>query len=165
MGARERSWFSEAAAFVTTNSYSAHKYPLKNWSSSFGTLENAFGNPLKKEMDSSGLNRHNDHQKDQVNQQGNAPPQPQFAAQTGRPGAEDDESGDESEQEKPMRRSGRRKIKIEYIEDKNRRHITFSKRKAGIMKKVIIEYTRYLHEEHRALVCRGNNRIDEFSLF
>ncbi|OAD00848.1 MADS-box transcription factor, partial [Mucor lusitanicus CBS 277.49] len=29
----------------------------------------------------------------------------------------------------------RRKIKIEYIEDKNRRHITFSKRKAGIMKK------------------------------
>ncbi|OAD79529.1 MADS-box transcription factor [Phycomyces blakesleeanus NRRL 1555(-)] len=33
------------------------------------------------------------------------------------------------------KRSGRRKIKIEYIEDKNRRHITFSKRKAGIMKK------------------------------
>ncbi|EGF77842.1 hypothetical protein BATDEDRAFT_7506, partial [Batrachochytrium dendrobatidis JAM81] len=29
----------------------------------------------------------------------------------------------------------RRKIKIEYIEDKSRRHITFSKRKAGIMKK------------------------------
>lgn len=33
------------------------------------------------------------------------------------------------------KRSGRRKIKIEYIEDKSRRHITFSKRKAGIMKK------------------------------
>ncbi|WWC71151.1 uncharacterized protein I206_105104 [Kwoniella pini CBS 10737] len=29
----------------------------------------------------------------------------------------------------------RRKIKIEYINDKSRRHITFSKRKAGIMKK------------------------------
>ncbi|CAO3639337.1 unnamed protein product [Mucor hiemalis] len=43
--------------------------------------------------------------------------------------------GDESETEKPARRSGRRKIKIEYIEDKNCRHITFSKRKAGIMKK------------------------------
>ncbi|KAI9310711.1 hypothetical protein BX666DRAFT_1869290 [Dichotomocladium elegans] len=43
--------------------------------------------------------------------------------------------GDDSESEKPARRSGRRKIKIEYIEDKNRRHITFSKRKAGIMKK------------------------------
>lgn len=36
------------------------------------------------------------------------------------------------------KRSGRRKIKIEYIEDKSRRHITFSKRKAGIMKKVNI---------------------------
>lgn len=30
----------------------------------------------------------------------------------------------------------RRKIRIEYISDKSRRHITFSKRKAGIMKKV-----------------------------
>jgi pheromone receptor transcription factor len=48
---------------------------------------------------------------------------------------EDLESGEESDV-KPSRRSGRRKIKIEYIEDKNRRHITFSKRKAGIMKKV-----------------------------
>lgn len=46
--------------------------------------------------------------------------------------------GDDSDDdiEKPVKRSGRRKIKIEYIEDKNRRHITFSKRKAGIMKKV-----------------------------
>ncbi|KAI8980828.1 hypothetical protein BDB01DRAFT_795759 [Pilobolus umbonatus] len=44
-------------------------------------------------------------------------------------------SVDESDNDKPQRRSGRRKIKIEYIEDKNRRHITFSKRKAGIMKK------------------------------
>ena len=33
------------------------------------------------------------------------------------------------------KKTGRRKIKIEYIEDKSRRHITFSKRKAGIMKK------------------------------
>eukprot|EP01103_Thecamoeba_quadrilineata_P002215 TRINITY_DN12207_c0_g1_i1.p1 TRINITY_DN12207_c0_g1~~TRINITY_DN12207_c0_g1_i1.p1 ORF type:complete len:292 (-),score=59.59 TRINITY_DN12207_c0_g1_i1:14-889(-) len=33
------------------------------------------------------------------------------------------------------RRAGRRKINIEFIEDKSRRHITFSKRKAGIMKK------------------------------
>ena len=31
--------------------------------------------------------------------------------------------------------NGRRKIEIKYIEDKSRRHITFSKRKAGIMKK------------------------------
>jgi hypothetical protein len=34
---------------------------------------------------------------------------------------------------------GRRKIRIEYIGDKSRRHITFSKRKAGIMKKVSAE--------------------------
>ncbi|KAI8640582.1 hypothetical protein BD408DRAFT_347681 [Parasitella parasitica] len=46
-----------------------------------------------------------------------------------------DSAGDDSDNDKPARRSGRRKIKIEYIEDKNRRHITFSKRKAGIMKK------------------------------
>lgn len=32
--------------------------------------------------------------------------------------------------------SGRKKIQIEFIQDKSRRHITFSKRKAGIMKKV-----------------------------
>ncbi|ORY97636.1 hypothetical protein BCR43DRAFT_563051 [Syncephalastrum racemosum] len=36
---------------------------------------------------------------------------------------------------RPSKGGGRRKIKIEYIEDKNRRHITFSKRKSGIMKK------------------------------
>jgi pheromone receptor transcription factor len=33
------------------------------------------------------------------------------------------------------KRAGRRKINIEFIKDKSRRHITFSKRKAGIMKK------------------------------
>ncbi|KAI8065960.1 hypothetical protein BC940DRAFT_297974 [Gongronella butleri] len=49
---------------------------------------------------------------------------------------DDDISDDEDG--KPGKRSGRRKIKIEYIEDKNRRHITFSKRKAGIMKKCLL---------------------------
>ncbi|CAH1760384.1 6460_t:CDS:2 [Entrophospora sp. SA101] len=53
---------------------------------------------------------------------------------------ERDDDGDDSESEevtpgKNEKRAGRRKIKIEYIEDKSRRHITFSKRKAGIMKK------------------------------
>ncbi|KAJ1966557.1 transcription factor of the MADS box [Dimargaris xerosporica] len=49
-----------------------------------------------------------------------------------------DEVDDDSEVEassKNEKRAGRRKIKIEYIDDKSRRHITFSKRKAGIMKK------------------------------
>ncbi|KAI8987542.1 hypothetical protein BDF20DRAFT_814670 [Mycotypha africana] len=49
--------------------------------------------------------------------------------------AANDSGAEDSDTDKPARRSGRRKIKIEYIEDKNRRHITFSKRKAGIMKK------------------------------
>ncbi|KAF9987879.1 transcription factor of the MADS box [Modicella reniformis] len=49
---------------------------------------------------------------------------------------DDDDDGDEEEDvPKVGKRAGRRKIKIEYIEDKSRRHITFSKRKSGIMKK------------------------------
>lgn len=43
---------------------------------------------------------------------------------------------DEDDEDKPKdKKAGRRKIKIEFIQDKSRRHITFSKRKAGIMKK------------------------------
>ncbi|KAK4058372.1 hypothetical protein OIO90_000530 [Microbotryomycetes sp. JL221] len=41
---------------------------------------------------------------------------------------EDDDDDDDKDK-------NRRKIQIEYIEDKSKRHITFSKRKAGIMKK------------------------------
>jgi pheromone receptor transcription factor len=50
---------------------------------------------------------------------------------------DEDEDGDEDEGvgRGNEKRAGRRKIKIEYIDDKSRRHITFSKRKAGIMKK------------------------------
>ncbi|KAJ8662000.1 pheromone receptor transcription factor [Lichtheimia ornata] len=51
----------------------------------------------------------------------------------------DDDSEEDDAASKPdipnHKRNGRRKIKIEYIEDRSRRHITFSKRKAGIMKK------------------------------
>jgi len=43
-------------------------------------------------------------------------------------GGEDDE---DDEKPKNDKKAGRRKIKIEYIQDKSRRHITFSKRKAG----------------------------------
>lgn len=49
-----------------------------------------------------------------------------------------DGSGDDDEDDdkpKADKKAGRRKIKIEFIQDKSRRHITFSKRKAGIMKK------------------------------
>lgn len=54
---------------------------------------------------------------------------------TGLNDEDNEDSDDEASREK---RSGRRKIRIEYIEDKSRRHITFSKRKAGIMKKVLL---------------------------
>ncbi|UNI24188.1 transcription factor of the MADS box [Purpureocillium takamizusanense] len=47
-----------------------------------------------------------------------------------RPSAADDDDDDD---EKGGRE--RRKIEIKFISDKSRRHITFSKRKAGIMKK------------------------------
>lgn len=48
---------------------------------------------------------------------------------------EDPEDSDDDGNGRSEKRAGRRKIRIEYIEDKSRRHITFSKRKAGIMKK------------------------------
>ncbi|KAK7469315.1 transcription factor of the MADS box [Stygiomarasmius scandens] len=41
-----------------------------------------------------------------------------------------DEDDDDAEKPKD-KKAGRRKIKIEFIQDKSRRHITFSKRKAG----------------------------------
>ncbi|KAJ7600715.1 SRF-type transcription factor (DNA-binding and dimerization domain)-domain-containing protein [Mycena floridula] len=51
--------------------------------------------------------------------------------------AGDSAGDDDDDDEKPKsdKKAGRRKIKIEFIQDKSRRHITFSKRKAGIMKK------------------------------
>ncbi|KAK7690378.1 hypothetical protein QCA50_007036 [Cerrena zonata] len=52
--------------------------------------------------------------------------------EAGESGADDDE---DDEKPKSDKKAGRRKIKIEFIQDKSRRHITFSKRKAGIMKK------------------------------
>ncbi|EIM85966.1 SRF-TF-domain-containing protein [Stereum hirsutum FP-91666 SS1] len=62
------------------------------------------------------------------------PPQDQFIADqdAADSGADDDDDSDKAKGEK---KAGRRKIKIEFIQDKSRRHITFSKRKAGIMKK------------------------------
>jgi pheromone receptor transcription factor len=45
---------------------------------------------------------------------------------------------DDDDDDKPGRE--RRKIEIKFIQDKSRRHITFSKRKAGIMKKVRRRY-------------------------
>ena len=51
-----------------------------------------------------------------------------------RPRASAAADDDDDDDDKPGRE--RRKIEIKFIQDKSRRHITFSKRKAGIMKKV-----------------------------
>lgn len=56
------------------------------------------------------------------------------------PMQEDDNDDSEDDTPRGEKRAGRRKIRIEYIEDKSRRHITFSKRKAGIMKKVTLSF-------------------------
>ena len=50
-------------------------------------------------------------------------------ADAGESGADDDE--EEGTGKPADKKAGRRKIKIEFIQDKSRRHITFSKRKAG----------------------------------
>ncbi|KAF2083435.1 SRF-TF-domain-containing protein [Saccharata proteae CBS 121410] len=56
-------------------------------------------------------------------------PDPNRGTKRPRPQADDDDD----DEEKGGRE--RRKIEIKFIQDKSRRHITFSKRKAGIMKK------------------------------
>lgn len=43
-----------------------------------------------------------------------------------------DDDDDDDVKPKSDKKAGRRKIKIEFIQDKSRRHITFSKRKAGM---------------------------------
>jgi pheromone receptor transcription factor len=63
-----------------------------------------------------------------------------------RPSTADDDDDDD---DKPGRE--RRKIEIKFITDKSRRHITFSKRKAGIMKKVSINCFIYTTSRRRAI--------------
>lgn len=55
-------------------------------------------------------------------------------------GDDDDDDDDGPKRPANAKRAGRRKIKIEYIQEKSRRHITFSKRKSGIMKKVLFSF-------------------------
>lgn len=62
-----------------------------------------------------------------------APPTDPFQHENGSDASDGSDDGGGG---KPDKKAGRRKIKIEFISDKSRRHITFSKRKAGIMKKV-----------------------------
>ena len=74
------------------------------------------------------INAHDEH--DDL-ENGNAEPRGVKRARTSAAADDDDDDDD-----KPGRE--RRKIEIKFIQDKSRRHITFSKRKAGIMKKVSV---------------------------
>ncbi|KAG5457431.1 MAG: hypothetical protein BJ554DRAFT_2559 [Olpidium bornovanus] len=49
--------------------------------------------------------------------------------------ADEDSQSDSEESRSRKTTTGRKRIMIQYIQEKSRRHITFSKRKAGIMKK------------------------------
>jgi MADS-box transcription factor len=49
-------------------------------------------------------------------------------------------AGDDDDDDDEKGGRERRKIEIKFIQDKSRRHITFSKRKAGIMKKVRLHH-------------------------
>lgn len=63
---------------------------------------------------------------------------------------------DDDDDDKPGRE--RRKIDIKFIQDKSRRHITFSKRKAGIMKKVEF-YPTFATRQANVTLCRTLTRV------
>ncbi|TDL17245.1 SRF-TF-domain-containing protein, partial [Rickenella mellea] len=77
------------------------------------------------------------HAQDQGAAGGPPVPDDGFIADHDAASGADDDDDDDNAGGKPTtdKKAGRRKIKIEFIQDKSRRHITFSKRKAGIMKK------------------------------
>lgn len=66
-----------------------------------------------------------------------------------RPRVSNNPDDDDDDDDKPGRE--RRKIDIKFIQDKSRRHITFSKRKAGIMKKVSSFHFLFLYTSKHAL--------------
>jgi MADS-box transcription factor len=70
-----------------------------------------------------------------------------------RPSAADDDDDDEDKVGRE-----RRKIEIKFISDKSRRHITFSKRKAGIMKKVRLLFSRKTKHHQLPSSRRGSSK-------
>jgi len=85
-------------------------------------------------------------------------------------GGEEEDEEDEDEEDGPTNGPprkkrgghGRRKIEIEYIEDKIRRHITFSKRKAGISKKAY-ELSRLTGAQVLLLISSERGQIYSFA--
>merc|ERR1719198_194150 len=82
----------------------------------------------------------------------------------GAPGEGDDDDDDDEDGPPRKKRGGhgRRKIEIEYIEDKIRRHITFSKRKAGISKKAY-ELSRLTGAQVLLLISSERGQIYSFA--
>jgi len=78
----------------------------------------------------------------------------------------DDDDDDDDDEGVPAKRKrgghGRRKIEIEYIDDKIRRHITFSKRKAGISKKAY-ELSRLTGAQVLLLISSERGQIYSFA--
>jgi len=101
-------------------------------------------------------------------QQGDEAMSAEAMAQMGGPMGEDDDDDDDegAAGEGPPRKKrgghGRRKIEIEYIEDKIRRHITFSKRKAGISKKAY-ELSRLTGAQVLLLISSERGQIYSFA--
>jgi pheromone receptor transcription factor len=60
-------------------------------------------------------------------------------------------AGDDDDDDDEKGGRERRKIEIKFIQDKSRRHITFSKRKAGIMKKVGSSHNKLLSNPSQIL--------------
>lgn len=58
--------------------------------------------------------------------------------------------------------NGKKKIAIEYIEDKNRRGVTFSKRKRGIMKKAF-ELNKLTNSDILLIIANENAHVYTFS--
>lgn len=77
----------------------------------------------------------------------------QASSSKGAPSGDDDKEDDK----------GRRKIQIEYIEEKSKRHITFSKRKAGIMKKVRTFLTQHAFDSGEMLDAAWSCQAYELS--
>jgi hypothetical protein len=89
---------------------------------------------------------------------GNGEPRGTKRARVSAAGDDDDDDDEKGGRE-------RRKIDIKFIQDKSRRHITFSKRKAGIMKKVSTPSTIHESSEHHRVVTGSpENAYADFTL-
>jgi len=88
----------------------------------------------------------------------------EYQQQGGEEYAAEGEKVEEEGMEQPKKRGGhgRRKIEIEYIDDKIRRHITFSKRKAGISKKAY-ELSRLTGAQVLLLISSERGQIYSFA--